>query len=358
MTGSTGVLGRELVSELLKTTEDKLFLLIRRKKTQTHWARARKQLTATNQDVFLGTRVQVIQGDISLPGLGIHSDDLETLEREVTHLFHAAALTTLNASEEDCLHINTQGTEEALKVAWHLKQKGKLERFFYFSTAYVAGSLQTYCAREDEMAREPAFANFYEASKYQAEKKVRAAMTQGLSATIFRPSIVVGDSTTGEVGEFNVIYPFIKLFAHGILKKLPTRPENSFNIVPIDFVIQASLHIAAQENSIGKAYHLVTQNPPTIGMLVSMSQMEYPGMARMEMVDPASFKKSDLDLIEKAVYEMLEPYLGYLNDHLTFDSSNTIQALEGSGIEFPNTNDAFLKILCQYAVDQGYLVVN
>ena len=54
---------------------------------------------------------------------------------------------------------------------------------------------------------------------------------------------------------------------------------------------------------------------------------------------------------------MLEPYLGYLNDQLTFDASNTRRALKGTGIDIPKTGYAFLKTLVRYAVSEGYLVV-
>ena len=178
-----------------------------------------------------------------------------------------------------------------------------------------------------------------------------------ISATIFRPSIVVGDSKTGEVSEFNVIYPFIKLFAHGILSVLPTRLENSFNIVPIDFVIQASSLISRQADSIGKTFHLVTQEPPTIGMLLALKEEEYRELPPVQVVAPESFKKEALDPFAQTVFDMLDPYLGYLNDHLTFDASNTERALRGTGLEFPKTDYEFLKTLLRYAVDAGYLLV-
>ncbi len=356
MTGGTGVLGREMVAEILKNSSDRLFLLVRRKKTLSHWARIRKILAASNLEVFLGTRVHVVEGDVTFPGLGLSDADRETLIRQVTHVFHVAALTTLNASREDCERINLGGTEEVLKFVSDLKKRGKLERFFYFSTAYVAGSRQTYCSLEDELPSKPVFANFYESSKYAAETRVRQVMKEGLPVTIFRPSIVVGDSRTGEVGEFNVIYPFMKMFAHGILKKIPTHPENSVNIVPIDFVIAASLYISTLPESIGKTYHLVTQKPPTIGMILKMGD-DYPSFPPIEVIPPEKFQPDSLDLNEKSVYQMLEPYMGYLNDHLTFDTTNTKAALSSCSISFPKTDYSFLKVLTQYAVDQGYLLL-
>ncbi len=358
LTGATGALGRELVREILTKTEDHLTLLVRRKQRFSHWDRVRKILAGYGLERFLGTRVEVVEGDVTLPGLGLKPDDLARLRSETREIYHIAALTALNASEEECNRVNLGGTEEILRLAHDFASQGVLERFFYFSTAYVAGSRQTYCSREDELPSRPAHANFYESSKYAAEGRVREAMRKGLRATIFRPSIVVGDSQTGEVSEFNVIYPFMKLFAHGILTKLPTQLENSFNIVPIDFVIRASFAISRQPDSIGKTFHLVTQDPPTIGMLLKLKEEAYPDVPEIEVIPPEDFTKENLNETEQIVFEMLAPYLGYLNDHLTFDTSNTERALARTDIPFPKTDYDFLRVITRYAVDAGYLVVH
>ncbi|MBI3306542.1 MAG: SDR family oxidoreductase [Candidatus Omnitrophica bacterium] len=357
LTGVTGTLGKEIVKKLLITTDDHLYLLIRRKNRFTHWDRVRKILAEMGLEIFLGTRVQVMEGDITRPGFGLEPHDLEILQREVTEFYHIAALTALNGSEAECMRINVGGTEEALKLAWQFRKSGCLERFFYFSTAYVSGSLRRFTALEDELPEQPYHANFYESSKYRAESKVREAMHAGLPVTIFRPSIVVGHSQTGAVSEFNVIYPFMKLFVHGLLSKLPTRLENSFNIVPIDFVVDAALAIARQENSVGRTFHLVTQQPPTMETLLELKEAEYPEIPDFEILDPDTFSKEALASNEQFVYEMLAPYLGYLNGLLGFDTTNTEKALEGTGVKFPKTDYDFCRTIFQYAVNSGYLIV-
>lgn len=358
LTGITGTLGKELIKELLTSTEDHLFVLIRRKQRHSHWDRVRKILIPFGLEHHLGVRVHAVEGDVTEPFLGIADYDLEIIRKRVDTFYHIAALTNLNGSREDCERINVGGTEHALTLARTLRKNGKLERFFYFSTAYSPGSKQTYCSVEDGLPEKPAPANFYESSKYAAETKVREAMRDGLPVTIFRPSIVVGHSETGEVSEFNVIYPFIRLFVHGMLKILPSRSDNTFNIVPIDFVVKAALAIAAQKDSVGKGYHLVSDNPPTIGMLMELRAQHYPEIPEVKMIDPDDFKLESLDPAEQFVFAMLEPYLGYLNDALTFDTTNTRKALEGTGISFPETGKEFLDSLLRYAVDQGYLVLN
>lgn len=356
LTGATGALGKDMLRYQLTRTRNCLYILARGKKNLSAKERIAKMVAAWDLGPEFTQRITVLEGDVSLPHFGLSEADLLLIRGKVDLFFHIAALTALNGSEEECELINVGGTAHALEIAWDLYRHGRLKRFFYFSTAYIAGSRQTYLSMEDEMPEHPAFANYYESSKYKSEKNVRQAMRRGLPVTIFRPSIVVGHSKTGEVAEFNVIYPFMKLFAHGILKVLPTRLENSFNIVPCDFVLEASMAISEQEDSVGRTYHLVTLEPPTIGMLLDMKNNEFPEMPPIQVINPNDFNHEDLAADEKFIYDMLHPYLGYLNDALTFDAQNTVKALKRAGIEMPKTDYDFLRTLCQYAIQAGYLL--
>ena len=355
LTGVTGTLGKEIIRHLITNTKDRLYLLVRSKKRQSAKDRVDKILTAMGLDPHHDDRIHIFNGDITSASFGLKAEDLQMIRGQIDHFFHIAAYTTLNGSRERCYRINLGGTKHALELAQDCHKNGKLDRFYYFSTAFVAGSRHTYRALEDDFPEHPAHANYYEASKYEAETCVRDAIRRGLPATIFRPSIVVGNSINGEVSQFNVIYPFMKLYAHGILKCLPTRLDNSFNIVPIDFVTKASLRIASQKDSIGKTYHLVAPSPPTIGTLLKLQEDKYPAIGPIEVIDPDDFNIEDLSADEQVAYNMLAPYLGYLNDHLTFDAHNTVEALKGTGIEMPRTDYRFLEIILNYAFDKGYL---
>lgn len=357
MTGATGVLGQDLVKELLETTQADIAILVRAKNRKSHSDRIKKLLTGIGLDAHLGARIRVIEGDVTYHKFGIKKEDLEFLERECKVFYHIAALTALNGTEKECREINVGGTEHALELAWDLRKNGKLERFVYFSTAFVAGSVWDHCSKEDELPAKPVFANYYESSKYKAESKVREAMAKGLPVTIIRPSIVVGHSVTGVVSDFNVIYPFFKLFAHGALSQLPTHVENTFNIVPIDFVIKATSTIMKNPKSINKAYHLVSPHPPSIGMLLKLAKEEYPNVPPIRVTHPKDFQKTKMSAQEQMVFAIMEPYLGYLNGHLTFDTTNTREILRGTGLPMPKTDYDFLRTIVHYAVKAGYLAI-
>jgi thioester reductase-like protein len=356
LTGVTGVLGAEIIKKLLQATDDCLYLLIRRRLRLSARERARTMLADWGLEHLLGTRVHILEGDVTEPQFGLEDSELTLLKREITHFFHIAALTALNGSKENCDRVNLRGTQNAIHVAWSLYDEGSLEWFYYFSTAYVAGSLQDYVSKEDELPEQPAHANYYEFSKYNAEKAVRGAMTEGLPVTVFRPSIVVGDSKTGVVPEFNVIYPFMKLFTSGLMGKLPADPGHAFNIVPIDFVVNAALAISRQEDAVGRTFHLVSEDPPRIDMLLELRERDFQQFPRFELVRPEEFVLEELSSMEQRLYAMIEPYMGYLTGNLSFDTANTRKALQKANILQPTTDYHFMKTLVQYAVDQGYFV--
>lgn len=355
MTGVTGGLGREWLRLFLERTKDRLFLLVRPKASLSHQERVGKLLSQWGINGEAKGRLQILAGDVTQPRLGLDQKEWERVVREADEFHHIAALTNLGASWEESERINFQGTLHALDLAREAARKGKLRRFFYFSTAFVAGSLTRIHALEDGLPENPRFGNAYEKTKYLAEKKVREESGRGLRTTIFRPSIVVGDSKRGAVSEFNVIYPFLRLFAHGLLRRIPSEPGHSFNIVPIDFVIEACFTLARQEGSSGKTFHLVTENPPTLEMFLRLKD-EYGHFPPVEVIPPKTFSLESLEPREKEIFSMLDPYLGYLGSSLTFDIQNTRRSLQGTGIVLPNTDQAFLKKIVDYAIEKGYFL--
>lgn len=355
ITGATGGLGRELVRLFLEKTDERLLLLVRPKASDSHEDRIAKLLARMGINGRSKDRIRVIPGDITKPHLGLSEADLKAVVEDVDEFYHSAALTNLGATREEAARINLNGTINALDLAQKCLKGGRLKQFFYFSTAYVAGSLTPIHALEDELPENPSFANSYEETKFLAEKEVRQASRAGLPTTIFRPSIVVGDSHTGAISEFNVIYPFWRIFAHGLLKRLPSRLEHTFNIVPIDFVVDAAFALSRRKDTHGRTYHLVSENPPSLEMVLRVKR-EYAHVPSLDIVPPEEFSLDELAPDERAIYSMLGPYLGYLGGSLSFDTKNTREALKGTGVSFPNTDQAFLRKIIDYAFDKGYFL--
>ena len=353
ITGATGTLGRKLVAALLEQTEAHLYLLARGRKRMSAEDRIRKLLADQGVE-HLGDRVTTLVGDVGEPGFGLDHADLARLRGPIDRFFHVAATTDLGTTSPDAQRVNINGTANALRVAGDLRRDGRLGRYVHFSTAYVAGGLGDHLALEDDLPDHADFhANPYEASKCQAERLVRDAARDGLPTTILRPSIVVGDSRTGEISDFSGIYAILRLWAYGLMSRLPAVAANPVNIVPIDYVTQASLAISSRDDSQGKTYHLVASRPTTIGTLIEAAREERPSLP------PIAFEGSNGDARREphdgARSNPLHPLLVYLNCRLHFDVTNTTAALTGTGVEPPVTDYGFLRRLVRYAVMAGYL---
>jgi nucleoside-diphosphate-sugar epimerase len=96
------------------------------------------------------------------------------------------------------VRVNVDGTRNVLDA---LERCSTLTRLYYFSTCYVSGRYAGPFSEDDLEVGAP-FNNYYEETKHLAEADVRRRMAAGIPATIYRPSIVVGDSCTGETQKF------------------------------------------------------------------------------------------------------------------------------------------------------------
>ena len=142
-------------------------------------------------DESLRGRIRIIDGDITSKGLGI-SGRLDA--RLVVEVFHLAAIYDLAVPRDVAMRVNVLGTQHVIEFARDCR---RLRRFQYVSTCYVSGRWRgTFTEGMLEEGQE--FNNFYEETKQLAEVAVRNAIRVGLPVTVYRPAIVVGDSTTGE----------------------------------------------------------------------------------------------------------------------------------------------------------------
>ena len=273
LTGATGFVGREILSRFLDRDDCHVFALVR----------------ADNDDEAAGRlpaheRLTAVAGDIERDGLGLADGSRERLSREVTKVLHCAASVSFDMPLEESRSVNVEGTRRVLDFA---RSCTRLERFSYVSTAYVAGEPGG-LFREDELAVGQQFRNPYERSKFEAELALRSEGA-GLPLQILRPSIVVGDSTTGRTSSFNVLYGPLKAFARGAVPAIPARRDSPVDIVPVDYVADR-VHELATRGPNG-TFHLVAgRNATTVGRLLEMSSEEL-GRSEPTVLPPRMYRR-------------------------------------------------------------------
>ncbi len=184
LAGGTGGLGRVLLSTLLRLSDCRILVLARSKDGAGPHARVEALLEEADLRAAARGRVEVLDGDMCEPGLGLGAQDLRRVCEHVDEVYHLAALTALNGSYQDLHRANVEGVRNALALAREIGGAQPLRRFHHFSTAFVAGSARDGHAVEDGMVRDPEFANHYERTKYEGEQQVRKALAEGLPVTI------------------------------------------------------------------------------------------------------------------------------------------------------------------------------
>ena len=227
----------------------------------------------------------MIEGDIAERRLGLDDQTWDRLTGEITSAFHLAAIYDLAVPLELAQRVNVDGTGNVLELC--AAAEG-LKRLNYVSTAYVAG-FRKGVVYEHELALGQSFKNHYESTKFQAEVWVREAMDE-VPTTIYRPAIVVGDSRTGETQKFDGPYYMLRVISFCESRGTPIpqfgRSAAPFNVVPIDFVVDALVAGSLSDDAVGETLHLVDPEPVTASELLTKLAREYAGREPSYRVPP------------------------------------------------------------------------
>lgn len=256
-TGFPGFIGHRLLKRLAQ--EGGRFLLLVQPALV---ARAHEDLTQiVNETGNSIANFRILEGDMTQPNFGLPAQDLEDARSQATIIFHLAAIYDLAVDRELALEVNLGGTRNVNDFARRLPN---LRRYHYVSTCYVAGKREGRIL-ETELQHHAGFRNYYEESKYLAEKEV-AALKSELPITIHRPSVVCGDSKTGETAKYDGIYYLIHYLRRWprLLRLLNIgNRQVSLNLVPVDFVVEAITALADDSAAIGKTVQIADPNPLT-----------------------------------------------------------------------------------------------
>jgi len=256
ITGATGYLGSYVVAGLLQGHQDQLNLLVRARDVQeAHerlWRSLQLHFDSEAFCEYLRSRVRVFCGDLTQPRLALGDDDYRELVDATDSVIHCAA--SLNRkSEKQCLNVNLRGTLEVIQLARCAQNRSGLRRFSHVSTVAVAGRRRDAVVAEDA-AIDWTLSDYdpYARTKKFCEHMLRQLLPD-VPRTIFRPSIVLGDSRKPETTQFEMVRAFDFLAG---LPVLPLRPEDRIDIVPADYVGRAIVALHQKDGAAHDIYHL------------------------------------------------------------------------------------------------------
>ena len=354
VTGASGFIGKRLVKKLLGRKNTTVYFLIR--------AESKKKVAKLME--FWGgeaaKRCIPIVGDIAKPGLGLSSADKTKIKGKIKHFFHLAAMYDMAASAQDNETANVTGTQNAVALANEIKAG----LFHHMSSIAVAGNYEG-VFREDMFDEAKDYLDHpYMQTKHESEAYVRKNCDMPWRA--YRPGVVLGDSKTGEIDKIDGPYYFFKL----IQKMRAMLPQwmpaigiegGRMNMVPVDFVVDATDHIAhSTDKSLNKkAFHLTDPAPLRIGDSLNIfaraahaPQMALRVNAALLGFIPQSVMKGMMTLppvrrIKNAVVKDLgipEDTLSFINYPVRFDCRDTLKALEGTKIAVPDLESYAYKL--------------
>lgn len=389
LTGATGFLGRELLWQLITSLPEEydIVCLVRERSEPRSRGENPPPVAASPgeaaqlaerrlQDLLdegaplprgdaRRARVHALLGDITRPRLGLDESSFAALAARTFEIYHGAATVRFDLPLEEARQTNVHGTREILALARAAQATGPLRRLHYIGTAYVAGNRQGRIG-EDELDCGQSFHNTYEQTKFEAEKLVRAAL-QGesgqppLPTTIYRPSIVVGDSDSGYTSSFKVMYWPLKVFARGLIPIVPASRAGIVDLVPVNFVIRAILQLGAQDGSLGKTYHLAAgpERSTTIGAAMDVAA-DFFRVYKPLFMPIATFERWVRPVLRFALrgkrrraLDTGRIYVPYLSHGAAFDTRNTRADLRQSGLEIPDVRQYFLTLL-RYCKDSDW----
>ena len=331
LTGFPGFIGRRLVARLLEEdAELRVVALVEPRMADA----ARAAAAEIGAD-----RIEILAGDIAERRLGLADTDWERLTAEVTSAYHLAAIYNLAVPFELAQRVNVDGTGNVLELCAACE---RLERLNYVSTAYVAG-VRKGVVYEHELALGQAFKNHYESTKFQAEVWAREAMDD-VPTTIYRPAIVVGDSRTGETQKFDGPYYMLRVISFCESRGMPIpqfgRAAAPFNVVPVDFVVDALVAGSRSADAVGETLHLVDPEPVTASQLLTTLAREYAGREPAYRLPPWLVETS---LRSAAVRNLFagapRESIRYLNHPVRFDTRRAGDLLAGQGLRCPRFDE-------------------
>jgi thioester reductase-like protein len=342
MTGITGTLGSVLAERFLRSGY-RIKAVVRQQNQTKALVRTRQALDTVGTPYNV-KNLEVVPGDICEENLGISIKDLSG----ISVIIHCAAvLDFTDYSAERNHQVNVFGTANVLRLAESLRVP-----VYHISTAYVAGKREG-IVREDELNLGQEYHNSYEASKCQAEEQVQCwSQTTGLPVMILRPSILLGDSQTGRIVNFDGLYNLMRFFDNvaDLIRNEELRaaanPLATKNLIPVDIAADMIRKII-QKRHLG-VYHITNPEPMSLARLrdIFVRLFDIPLAKFVGEEDFIRRKPSRYELMYKKASSLYSPYFRH---EPTFDRTNTEKVLGKSESAVPVMDLDYFRKLLAYA---------
>ncbi|WP_405800100.1 amino acid adenylation domain-containing protein [Streptomyces sp. NBC_01506] len=366
LTGATGFLGAFLLRELLRQTDATVHCLVR----GSDQLNAERRLRSARESYGLTDpatehRVTVVTGDLARPRLGLSAADFDRFARTVDAVYHAGAAVNLVFSYEQLRDANVYGTQEILRLA----ALHRTVPVHHVSTVgvYAGGASGPYGTEDgpgrpvravrpqDPTGPPAALEHGYTQSKWAAERLAEAARARGLPVSVYRPTRITGESTTGvcQTGDF------MWLLLKGCVQAgvAPADVATAFDLVPVDYVSAAVVALSRQPRCAGQTFHIAGERP--LRMDTAVARLRALGHAVTDVPAADWLAATEADPAN-AAFPLLaamaaETRGGGSEGTALFDARDTRGALEGTGIVCRDVDEDLFRTYVEYFTRTGFL---
>jgi nucleoside-diphosphate-sugar epimerase len=395
LTGATGFLGKEILFQAASDRRIAQVTAVVRPETvrDPKTKEVVKVLSPQQRGVLLLKRLHLrpaqakkfrfVEGDIEKPDLGVAAEELARLRKSLTHVIHCAASVSFDDPYDRSFRANVLGARNALAFSRAIQETpgSAFVAHVAIETSYIHGRKRRSMASENALVFPRAFYNnFYELTKAMASIETdRALVEDGLRVAQLLPSIVIGDSRTGNNrGDTKVVNAPINAFgraqqaidtAEGMTEQAKARligllagnfpgdPTAELNLVPVDRVVAGILASLTMPDAIGNRIHLATDNRIRSDEMLRINREELG--VRVRLTDPTVYRNLTLPVMKSTLTWLGEPRLasgleklgtifgGYSEWGQPVHSVGNDVRILGLPIRRPDTRHAF-RMLCRH----------
>nr|AAT12283.1 LtxA [Lyngbya majuscula] len=342
LTGATGFLGAYLLYELLKQTDANVFCLVRSNHSEAAYQRIHSTLKFYQLwSESWRSRIIPVCGDLSQPSLGLSAEEFSKLTELIDAIYHNGAQVSAIEPYTYLKPTNVLGTSELLDFA----ARCRVKPLHFVSTAAVAVSSKgnpDIIYENFRLGADSVLPSGYVSSKWVAEELVWVASDRGLPVTVHRPGRISGDTTTGIGNTDDTFWQIVRaIVVLGVVPDIVYQDDAGIDLMPVDRVASAIVHLSRHKQSISKVHHLTC--PTIVKLDVVFNELSKLGY-QLTTVSYSEWVKQLEQYVDQApgghslasatVLSRTLPKLIELSQ-ICFDQSNTLTGLAEAPFKFP-----------------------
>ena len=355
LAGATGYLGIHILADFLDNDNGLAYCLVRGKDKMDSTTRLKELLAFYFDKKYIDmNRIEVICADLQRDGMGLTDLEYKKLLQKVDTVINCAANVKHYGTYRYFKEINVDGTKRLVQFC-----KESNAKLIHISTLTISGNgFENKMLQNNTVFTERSFyigqslVNVYARSKFEAERVVLDAMTDGLSANIMRMGNLTNRVSDGVFQRNYKSNAFLKRIK--ALIDLGVYPDSLSDLevefTPVDEAARAVMVITRNFNNLQTVFHI--NNPKTIkvkdvfemlaGMNHSVEKIPYEDFERL------LYDSSNQNILNAFINDMNEEYPLNYDSNIHIQSDFTVQYLKQYGFEWIDVGIDYLRKYVEY----------